>query len=178
MSKDKIIKPKNIFIIRHAEKENPVSAETPEDGRSLSFKGQMRAQGLAEQSKFLIPLDHFIAAQSTKHSQRPFETLLPIATKAGQSIITDYRDDQYAKLAKDLFSKKKYDSKNILIAWHHGKIPELLDVLGVKIPGKMSSPIKNGKWDEKVYNQVVQLRSSFPESYKVMTYSQCTLYGD
>lgn len=54
-------------------------------------------------------------------SQRPYETLLPLATKLGLPIDVDYRKDDYDMMIAAALTK----SGPVLIAWQHEDIPML-----------------------------------------------------
>jgi hypothetical protein len=94
-----------IFIIRHAEK--------PEVGSGLSSEGRARARAYVKYFQDFrldgqpIQLDYLVAADDSEHSQRPRQTLEPLA-----------------------------QGKTILICWHHHEIPELLKALGCD-PGRL-----------------------------------------
>src|SRR5271165_6699779 len=104
--------PKRIVIVRHAEK--PKSAEP-----HLALRGKMRATGLSKLLPKMVKPDYIFASTSTKHSDRPYETIRPTADKLGLDVSTKYADKETKKIAKDL-EKKKFRGKTILICWHHG----------------------------------------------------------
>ena len=70
----------------------------------------------------------------------------------GLSIDSRFEDEQFQKLADEI--RAESHGKQILICWHHGEIPQLLQSLGAD-PGQL---IPKGKWPEAVYNWVIQLR--------------------
>jgi hypothetical protein len=79
----------------------------------------------------------------SKHSNRPVETITPLAAALKLSIDSTIMDDDYAALAKELFSGK-YAGKVVLVAWHHGKIPQLATALGAQPP---YTPWPDGQFD-------------------------------
>jgi len=124
--------PATILIIRHAEKLT--------DGRmDLSPTGFERAKRLPK--LFLpagvrpdLPMPQVIfATHMSTHSNRPVETVTPLADALHLSIDNSIMDDDVAELAATLMSGK-YAGKVVLVAWHHGKIPQLATALGVTPP--------------------------------------------
>jgi broad specificity phosphatase PhoE len=89
---------KTILVMRHAEK-----SDDPLDPL-LTDAGRLRAQRLVDyipktfgrEPKFLI------ASAVSKHSQRPIETLEPIATHDGLHIDSSYADQDYGAFAHHL----------------------------------------------------------------------------
>ncbi len=139
--------PKLIMIIRHAEKPDETNGEKDPN---LSKQGYARADALSK----VIP-DHFakpdflIATKKSKGSDRPIETITPLSKAINETIDSTYKDDDFAEVAKDVLTNPKYDGKTVLIAWHHGKIPELAKALGVT-----DAP---DKWDSKVFDRVWEI---------------------
>jgi broad specificity phosphatase PhoE len=139
-----------ILIIRHAEK--------PEEGPQLSAEGQRRAEAYVEYfSHFQINtqtvrVDCLIAAADSKQSRRPRLTLRPLSKALDLKINTRFEDKDYDALAEDL--RTEDHGKTILICWHHGSIPGLVQALGVDpwtlLPG--------GKWPQEQFGWVLQLR--------------------
>jgi hypothetical protein len=122
--------PATILIIRHAEKLT--------DGRQdLSETGYKRAAllpTLFEGSRADLPVPQVLfATHVSKHSNRPVETITPLAAALKLPIDSTIMDDDYAALAKELLSGK-YGGKVVLVAWHHGKIPQLATALGAQPP--------------------------------------------
>jgi hypothetical protein len=132
--------PATILIIRHAEKLT--------DGRQdLSETGYKRAALLpmlftGARPDLPVPQVLF-ATHLSKHSNRPVETITPLAAALKLSIDSTIMDDDYAALAKELLSGK-YAEKVVLVAWHHGKIPQLATALGAQPP---YTPWPDGQFD-------------------------------
>ena len=140
--------PKIVMIIRHGEKpQGPEAKKNP----NLSERGRERARALAK----VIP-EHFpkpeilIATKPTKESDRPVETITPLAEALHEKIHDHFADDQYEQLAKAVLTEPKYVGKVVLIAWHHGKIPHLAKALGAK-----QAP---HEWNENVFDRVWEIR--------------------
>ena len=122
--------PATILILRHAEKLT--------DGRiDLSSTGFERARllpNLFNGSRPDLPIPQIIfATHLSKHSNRPVETVTPLAESLHLSIDNTILNDDYADLASTLLSGK-YAGKVVLVAWHHGNIPQLATALGAKPP--------------------------------------------
>lgn len=134
--------PAVVLIIRHAEK--PDEKKNPD----LAPRGFERAKALVK----VFPSDRFprpdviIATKRSARSDRPLETVTPVAEALHLPVEHAIADDDYDELAKELRTDPKYAGKTVLIAWHHGKIPELARALGAK-----ETP---DKWKESVFDRV------------------------
>jgi hypothetical protein len=128
--------PATIYLIRHAEK---LLDKRPD----LSEQGFRRAAVLPN---LFIPIpgsgrgvltkpDFIFATARSKNSNRPYETVQPLAAALKEPISNEILDDDYADLAKLLLSGK-YAGKVVLVAWHHGKLPQLTTALGATPPYK------------------------------------------
>lgn len=134
--------PKTILLIRHAEK--PAS----EDDIHLSPEGVKRAEALPKLFDKSFPKPGFIfATKASKHSNRPVETVTPLAKMLNLDINAKFEDDEYPKLAAELFTNPKYEGKTVLICWHHGKLPELASALGATdVPDKWKDSVFDRVW--------------------------------
>ena len=141
--------PAVVFIIRHAEK--PLGDEKLSDLAPMGFK---RAQALP--SLFLqqpgssklprLPRPNFIFATDTsKHSNRPIETVTPLSQALRLPIDHDYADAEVTAVANEVLGGK-YAGKVVLICWHHGEIPRLAQAFGITDAPK--------KWDEAVFDKI------------------------
>ena len=104
------------------------------------------------------------ATQESKHSNRPFLTISPFAETAGITVNENYPDKDYKNLAEHILSISAYDNP-ILICWHHGKILDLAEALGVnpaQLPASANWP---KEWPEEVFGWVLQI--SYDESGNV-----------
>jgi len=136
--------PVKILIMRHAEK-----PDDPSDP-NLSPEGQDRAKALVTwYPETFGPPDFIFAAAISKHSERPIQTVQPLADALGLELHTPYADENYAALAEALLAKPKFDGKTILVCWHHGHIPELMRALGTP-DGSYPDP-----WMPTVFNLVL-----------------------
>jgi hypothetical protein len=138
-----------VLIIRHAEK--------PEEGAELSPTGQQRAiayvnyfKNFTVNSKPLRP-DYLVATADSEKSRRPRLTLLPLAQDLGLTIDNHVKNKNFANEVEDL--RTTHHGKCVLIAWHHEKIPDLIEGLGAD-PNKL---FPGGKWPSGIFNWVIEL---------------------
>lgn len=124
--------PAVIYLIRHAEKLT--------DGREdLSAKGFARAQVLvrmfvpAAGREALAKPQVVIATKASARSNRPVQTVAPLAAALGVPVESDVANEDYAALAGRLLGGG-YAGKVVLVSWHHGKIPALVRALGAVPP--------------------------------------------
>jgi broad specificity phosphatase PhoE len=135
-----------ILVMRHAEKSGD-----PLDPH-LSPAGVKRAQKLVTYipETFGKP-DYLFATLQSKHSNRPYETVEPLAKKLGLSIEDDFADQDYGALAHKLLHKDHFEGKTTVVCWHHGNIPPLCHSLGAT-SGQFPNP-----WPSLVFNLVLQI---------------------
>ena len=140
-----------ILVIRHGEK--------PDKGPELTAAGKARAQNYVKYFQNFtmdgqpLKLDYLFAAADSKASHRARETIEPTSQSLGLPIDSQFADLQFQKLADEILATPH--GKNILICWHHGEIPKLVQALGAD--PKLLFP-KKGEWPDDVYNWVIQLR--------------------
>jgi hypothetical protein len=158
-----------VLVIRHAEKPD-------DDSVHLSPAGQKRAEalhqlfeGTADRPAPFPKPDFIFATKRAAHSNRPVETVTPLANSLGMDIHEDIEDDDYAQLAAKLLMKPKYTGKVVLVCWHHGKIPQLAGKLGVK-----DAP---APWDPAVFDKVWVITYKDGEA-KLTVANQALMPGD
>ena len=143
--------PATLLIIRHAEK--PMG-ETKDP--NLTPEGYKRASVLPNlflprkggpTPSFPVP-DALFAAATSKHSDRPIETIAPLSGALKLPINHEFADIETASLAK-LVMSGNYAGKTVLICWHHGEIPHLAAAFGVVGAPK--------HWDEAAFDKVWQV---------------------
>jgi broad specificity phosphatase PhoE len=123
--------PATILLIRHAEK--------LDDGRiDLSPTGFQRARLLpkvfASGARQDVPTPQVLfATRESAHSNRPVQTVAPLAAALHLPIDDSFKNADYAGLAATLLSGK-YAGKVVLVVWHRGSIPELASALGATPP--------------------------------------------
>ena len=162
--------PKEVLIIRHGEKPGDPAVDNQADGPDLSTKGYERAAALA----IYIPAtfhqpDFLFATQPSRHSNRPVETITPLAQALKMTINSNHADDDYQKVADDILQNSKYAGKEVLICWHHGQIPNLAKALGV------SNPVD--PWPGTVFDRVWRIDYSSGKA-AFQNLPQMLLYGD
>ena len=143
-----------VFILRHAEKPLGEGSKDP----NLTTQGLHRAQaipslflmmpGATQPARFPRP-DYIFASDASKGSNRPVETITPLAQMARLKVNHDFADLETGPLAKELLSGK-YAGKVVVICWHHSEIPHLAQALGVSGAPK--------KWDPDVFDQIWEVR--------------------
>ena len=111
-----------IFIIRHAER--------PEDKGDphLAPAGWDRAWELASNSELVGPPTHIFAAAASAVSNRPVETISPLAAALGLTIDATTSDRDVDGLCKKL--RGLTSGSTALVCWHHEHIPKLAGKLG------------------------------------------------
>ena len=140
-----------MLIIRHAEE--------PDHGDGLSPVGETHAENYVHYFENYsvngttpIELTALFAAANSSSSHRPVLTLTPLSVATGLPIDSQYKDDDYDKLADALTSTNH--GRCILVCWHHGNIPGLVSNLG----GDPDELLPGGKWPSDQYGWVIQLR--------------------
>jgi hypothetical protein len=119
-------KPSQVLVIRHADKSG-----SKFDG-DLNQRGYQRAASLPRlfPSRFETPAFLF-ASRPARKSNRPVETVTPLAHALGLTIETRFADEDYPGLAKYVLEQPAHAGKTVLICWHHDRIPVLAARLGV-----------------------------------------------
>jgi hypothetical protein len=139
-----------VLIVRHAEK--------PEEGFGLTSDGEARARAYAVYFKNLSidgqPLkpDYLFAAADSQGSHRPRLTLEPLSHALGLPIDLRFKSKDVQPIADEIHSKPH--GHTVLVAWHHGQIPDLLHALGADT----HQLVPNDKWPDKVFGWLIILR--------------------
>jgi len=139
--------PSRILLMRHADK-----PDDPEDP-NLSAAGMVRADHLAAYipQTFGKP-DYIIATARSKHSDRPLETVEPLARAVGVTVQHDIRDKDFEDLVEEIFSDPAYHGKTVVIAWHHATLPAIAALLGAPA-GSYPDP-----WPDDTYDVILDFR--------------------
>jgi hypothetical protein len=138
-----------VLVIRHAEK--------PASGKGLSPEGEKRAKFYATYFTHFqingktLQLDELFATKDSKNSDRPRLTLTPLSQATHIPLDTHYANKEYGKLVKKLGEETQ--KSDLLICWHHGKIPDMLTSFGAD-PKKL---LPGGKWPSDHFNYVIEL---------------------
>jgi hypothetical protein len=139
-----------VLVIRHAEK--------PDKGNELTPAGEERAKAYIHYFKNFtvdakpVTVNYLFAAADSDGSHRPRLTLEPFSKAMGMTIDQRFAAKQGQGLANEL--RAKPHGGCVLICWHHGQIPELLQALGAD-PNKL---LPGGKWPDNTFGWVIQLR--------------------
>jgi hypothetical protein len=133
--------------MRHADK--PDDPDDPD----LSPAGVARADHLATYipQTFGKP-DYIIATARSRHSDRPLETVEPLARAVGATVQHDIRDKDFEDLVEEIFSDPAYRGKIVVIAWHHGTLPAIAALLGAPA-GSYPDP-----WPDDTYSVILDFR--------------------
>ena len=126
---------------------------------------QIPSKGTAP--RFPTP-NHIFATEKSKSSNRPLETILPLATALNLPVCDSLKDDDAGikKLVNAVLNE--FPGQIVLICWHHGKIPEIAKALGIAKPPK---------WDGKLFDRVWEI--TFPKGKAALKdLPQMLLYGD
>jgi phosphohistidine phosphatase SixA len=139
--------PSRILLMRHADK-----PDEPEDS-DLSEAGMKRAEHLATYiSQTFGKPDYIIATAHSKHSDRPTETVQPLASALGMEVQHDIKDNDFEELVNEIFSDPAYHGKTVVISWHHGNLPAIAAMLGAPA-GSYPDP-----WPDDTYNIILDFR--------------------
>jgi hypothetical protein len=135
MKGEKSYAPRCVVLLRHAEKPGDAAVDLEQDGPHLSPHGRARAAALA----FHLPEtlgrpDVLFAAATSKHSNRPLETITPLAERLGLAVHAKDPDHDFAALAAKILGDEQMSGKLVVVCWHHGKLPQLAAALGVVNP--------------------------------------------
>jgi hypothetical protein len=122
-------RPIKVIVLRHAEKPIQVG------NQRLAPTGAHRADYLSRwiPDNFGKP-DYIFATEPTKSSFRPFLTIAPLWDVVKDSFldVSVANEDARALGIHIRAGEDRLAGANIVVCWHHGKIPELLKGLGVK----------------------------------------------
>jgi phosphohistidine phosphatase SixA len=135
-----------ILIVRHAERDGAKDALTPD--------GVDRANAYAKYFKDLsidgrtIHLTHVIAEKS----QRTRLTMEPLSKAIGLPLDTRFATKEAAAMVDDL--KHHSYGGEVLICWHHSKMPNLIRALG----GNPNKLLPDGMWPDTTYDWIIDLR--------------------
>jgi hypothetical protein len=136
--------PATILLIRHAEKLTNGAID-------LSPTGFQRAKLLPKVfspagARPDLPMPQVLfATHISEHSNRPVQTVTPLAKALHLPINDSFKNEDYPALAAALLSGK-YAGKVVLVVWHHGKIPQLATALGATPP--------YNPWPEQQYDRI------------------------
>jgi len=139
-----------VLIMRHAEK--------ADSGTGLAPAGEARAQAYVSYFQHLtlngvvFRPDTLIGTADSKNSARERLTLEPLSHAIGIPLDLRFSNKDIPVLAHALTSESH--GKSVLIAWHHGTLPQMIEVLG----GDPHTVLPDGYWPDDAFNYVVVLR--------------------
>ncbi|UDL90477.1 flagellar basal body-associated protein FliL [Mesorhizobium sp. PAMC28654] len=139
-----------VLIIRHAEK--------PDSGTGLSPAGEARAQAYVGYFQHLtlngaaFRPDTLIATADSKNSARERQTLEPLGRALRIPLDLRFDNKDIAGLVRALMAEPH--RKSVLIAWHHGTLPQIIEALG----GDPHAVLPDGYWPDNVFDAFVVLR--------------------
>ena len=139
-----------ILIVRHAEK--------PSEGSGLDAQGVARSQAYVGYFRHFridgspIHIDTLVATTDSAGSARPRLTLMPLSQAMHIPIQQPFPDAAVGDLANWLKAGPK--GRTVLVAWHHGEIPDLVAKLGAD-PATLFA---FRRWSPSVFDDVVVLR--------------------
>lgn len=160
--------PKNVIIIRHAEK--------IQGGNRLNLQGLERAGALSYYFSG-TPLynnpapTHIFAAslEEADSSMRPIQTCTPIANHYDLKLNIDFKHTETKEIAEEILKNPKYNDSTVLICWSHGHIRPIVLALGAEDPGK---------WPKDIFDQVYLLTFNNPGKPKLQKILQKLMFGD
>lgn len=160
--------PKEILIIRHAEKPADVINE------NLSTKGYERAAALA----YYLPatfgtIDYVFAAGvgQKSHSKCPRETVTPLAERLGKKLHDSYLKYEYKEMITHIFNDDKYTDSKIVVAWQHTDIEDISNAFGTQ-------DVPTSKWPGDCFDLVWKLTYNGDKTYSLAQIPQLLMYGD
>ncbi len=141
-----IASPAQVFIMRHGEK--------PTAGDNLDAQGYQRATGLPAFFASTTQLKQFgppvaiyaMAPSNTDSSNRPVETVAPLAKALGIQINSSFTKLQIVPLVTQIMNSPAYNNKSVLICWEHTMIPQIAKDFGATMAPQA--------WDGNVFNQI------------------------
>ena len=140
--------PRQVFLIRHAEK-------PPEELMSdqLDNRGKERAAALpklfeksADRPEALARPDFIFAGANTKKSARSSLTVAPLAQSLKIPVNAKHKKDDFSSLARELLSNPKYSAKTVLVAWNHSNLQGFAKALGAKQVPEWKDEVFDRAW--------------------------------
>lgn len=124
--------PSQVLLLRHAEK--------PETGHDLSKRGYERAHALVPfftKNPELVPLQSIAAIYAQPPSknypsQRPVETITPLANALGLQVQQGYTREKYEGMCAEIKTNPAYNGKIVIICWSKDDLTNIAHELGAK----------------------------------------------
>jgi hypothetical protein len=169
-----------IMLIRHAEKpddtDDGVDQKGKPDKHDLIVRGWQRAGALAHffakpalTTSIQTPATIFATEPTTgSDSKRPEKTVTPLSQLINIAIDSTIQEG----FEQDLVNKAEASNGVVLIAWHHGKIPAIANLI-------LAKPIVTKKWPEDRFDMVWVFDRSDPTApWSFSQVPQLLLQGD
>lgn len=160
--------PKNVIIIRHAEK--------IQGGNRLNLQGLERSAALAyyfsgNPMYNNPPPTHIFATglEKANSSIRPIQTCTPIANHYDVPLNIDFKHTETKEIAEEILKNPKYNDSTVLICWSHGHIKPIVLALGGEDPGE---------WPKDIFDQVYLLSFEHSDKPKLQKILQKLMFGD
>lgn len=172
MSAASFATPKEILVIRHAEKPT-----VGDEGIHLSERGLERANALPdfflnhpEMNSNGAPVAVYAASPKLPTgSIRAYETIAPTAARFGLTVIRDFKSGEEAAVVNEIMNNPAYQGKTVLMAWVRDELPLLGAALGV------AEPLK---WPSSVFDRVWKFSYDSQGQVTLKTVQQSLLTGD
>ncbi len=138
-----------VLIIRHGEK--------PETGTGLTPVGEARAKAYVPYFQHYkvdgrpFHVDYVFATKDGKNSARERLTVAPLSEALKLTTDLRFKNKEVQELADAM--RAKHYGNDILICWHHGQIPNLINALG----GDSKKLIRADKWPADHFDWVIQM---------------------
>lgn len=139
------MKAKQLIFIRHGEK---VNNDNEVEDVHLSEEGYKRAEQLPDffiknrPDSINIPEVLIAMKQHKKHtSNRPYETIEPLAKTLDLPIINDYLASETKEIAYELMHN--YKNKTVLVCWEHKNIVNILNEMDINVKSWGFTPFKD-----------------------------------
>jgi broad specificity phosphatase PhoE len=169
-----------IMVIRHAEKptdkDGGVDQKGVPDKHDLIVRGWQRAGALARffakpdpKSPIEAPAAIFATEPTTgSDSKRPEKTVTPLSQLINIAIDSTIHEGS----EQDLVNKAEASNGVVLIAWHHGKIPTIANLI-------LQKTVVTDKWPEDRFDMVWVFGRSGPSApWSFSQVPQLLLQGD
>lgn len=160
--------PKNVIIIRHAEK-------IPNENH-IDLKGFERAAALPYYfSSTPIyndpPITHIFAPALTDAdaSIRPIQTCTPTSNYYKIPLAIDFKHSETKELAQEILTQQKYEGATVLVCWGHSHIRPIVLALGAEDPGF---------WDGTIFDLVYFITFEKGKKPKLEKILQKLMFGD
>ena len=110
----------------------------------------------------------FLFATAPTRSQRPLETITPLAAALNLTPNSHFEDTEVDCVANEIKGQPQYAGMIVLVCWHHGQLPALAHAIGVPAPPK---------WDGAVFDRVWRIDYS-RDPQTLIDLPQSLLFGD